>query len=153
MEGAANQHQVQEEQEVPIVLRRRRIREIVNPIPRLRLRANRYIHDYRDERLPCLCADEDCSEQSPLGFQHILEHPDFLGPEWMKIKEMEDTYDLRVKYPEIHKEVYRCMKQVKTWTNYALIPGDGLEGFVHILDQTMWNTDRVFVDDTLASKL
>lgn len=142
-----NEH---EAREMPNGLTRQRRREVINPVLSLRLRANRYIHDYRDQRLPCLCTDDQCSELSPLSFRNLLGHPDFLGPMWLKIKEKEDAGDLHDKYPRIHKGVYRFMSQVETWPNYSMIPRDGLAGFTHILKQTMWNSHRVFVDEVLA---
>jgi hypothetical protein len=116
-------------------------------------RANRYVTDYRDSRLPCLCTNPLCPDDTELGFSRILHHPTFLGPTWLKIKDMSETTDLLEQYPHFHGAVYTFLEEVKTLEYYSIVPNDGFKGFKEILDDLMWRMHHVKVDNLLVGGL
>lgn len=132
-----------------------------NPTKCLPVAGTQYIQDrrivtsYRDYRIPCTCVNVSCPQVSAIAYDHIVRHPEFGGPVWMKIVDpyWAEWNVLNRRFPDFTHSVYYVKMMVELWDYYSHIPKDGKSAFTKLLIKTMAEDRRLIIKPELAEKL
>lgn len=111
------------------------------------------ITDYRDKRLPCLCVNEWCKDNSPLGYANLLRTHWYC--DWRSVlpENSEKAQQCFKLYPKFTKKFYEIHSRVAKEPWPVRIPRTGFSVFRDLLNRDCRTRKIPMVEPSLIEKL